>query len=506
MRYLTVFSGVVFALLVYLLAAQFGSEFMLVSESWTVVAIVCALVLFNALMASLPADAHLARFRLTKLSTSAPFLVLRIVWGLVASAALVVLAYALVLLLADYFTGSKVWMLAVIAAPFLGFVVVLMADAVHCGSTLSPRSSSRRRAPISVHLHTILVLTAVVVAVRIAAFSPDWNTYVSHEPVFERGAHRDRAFRIPALLVLPDDSVIAFAESRTNAFLDWGDIDLVARRSDDGGATWGAMEILADAGDQTAGNPCVVYDRETATVFLSYTIDNKTLMLLASTDGGQSWSEPRDLAEEFALGAEWTGARFDYQYGSGPGIGIQVTNGRLVIPAYYFDERGAHVVYSDDHGKTWTQGDTLGAGGESQVVELPDGRLMINARNNDGGGRIVAFSVDGGMTWGESEEDEELPDIGVMASVISWPLGDSTGSTLLFSSPTGSSRGRIVAKMSEDSGETWLDHVTPYEGPAAYSSLGTLSDGTVLMLVEAGRVDYRESIQLVRIPAGVFGR
>nr|WP_262920003.1 sialidase family protein [Niabella hibiscisoli] len=59
-------------------------------------------------------------------------------------------------------------------------------------------------------------------------------------------------------------------------------------------------------------------------------------------------------------------------YATGPGIGIQVKNGaykgRLVIPANHsYDDPagkirkgpygyGAHVLYSDDHGKTWKKG------------------------------------------------------------------------------------------------------------------------------------------------------
>jgi sialidase-1 len=322
---------------------------------------------------------------------------------------------------------------------------------------------------------------------------------VEHTSLFVRDGQPGRAYRIPSLIVLPNDTVLAFAESRANSFLDWGDIDLVVRRSTDGGNTWGPVRTVADAGDRTAGNPCPVYDTATTTVFLPYTVDNKTLMLVASDDAGATWSEPRDLTDEFGLGGEWSTARFDYQYGSGPGTGIQLSSGRLVVPAYFFDERGSHVIYSDDSGATWSQGDTLGSGGEAQVVELPDGRLVMNARNDDGSGRLVAYSSDGGLAWGEAQEDDDLPAIGVMS-----PLVRSAG-LLLYASPTGGSRGRLTVKVSTDFGATWYDGLVAYEGPSAYSSLGVLEDRTVLLLMEAGRLDYRESIELLRIRPEALG-
>ena len=42
------------------------------------------------------------------------------------------------------------------------------------------------------------------------------------------------------------------------------------RRSTDGGPTWSKMEILADDGDHTIGNPCPVVDRETSTIWLPF--------------------------------------------------------------------------------------------------------------------------------------------------------------------------------------------------------------------------------------------
>src|SRR5258708_6467269 len=75
----------------------------------------------------------------------------------------------------------------------------------------------------------------------------------------------------------------------------------------------------------------------------------------------------------------------------GPGIGIQMRNGRLVVPTY------EGVIFSDDHGKNWKAGGkTTGPVNESQVIELADGSLMLNTRSHPN--RTVVLSRDGGET------------------------------------------------------------------------------------------------------------
>ncbi|MBH55450.1 MAG: hypothetical protein CMI18_14050 [Opitutaceae bacterium] len=122
---------------------------------------------------------------------------------------------------------------------------------------------------------------------------------------------------------------------------------------------------------------------------------------------GRSQKSFRTFARR--IGAGW--------YATGPGNGIQLTrgphNGRLVIPANHSDritaERDSktyrsHIIYSDDHGKSWR----LGAiqeplTNESTVVELADGSVMQNMRSYHGkGNRAVAVSEDGGISTIES--------------------------------------------------------------------------------------------------------
>src|SRR4051812_13285526 len=78
--------------------------------------------------------------------------------------------------------------------------------------------------------------------------------------VFLSGKEGYHTFRIPSLLVTPRGTVLAFCEGRKKGRGDSGDIDVVLKRSRDGGATWGPLQVIADDGANTVGNPCPVVD------------------------------------------------------------------------------------------------------------------------------------------------------------------------------------------------------------------------------------------------------
>jgi len=100
-------------------------------------------------------------------------------------------------------------------------------------------------------------------------------------------------------------------------------------------------------------------------------------------------------------------------YATGPGIGIQLESGRLIIPSWYFDERGSHVLYSDDHGLTWKKGGDGNAGAEPQAYQAKNGSVYMNCRSSEGK-RVILWSHDEGNTWEDWGFDDELNDFGVM--------------------------------------------------------------------------------------------
>src|SRR3954452_10050451 len=94
--------------------------------------------------------------------------------------------------------------------------------------------------------------------------------------VFVAGQDGHHTYRIPSVIVTPKGTVLAFCEGRKNNRGDAGDIDLVLRRSTDGGKTWGKMQVVWDDADNTCGNPCPVVDRRTGTVWLLMTHNLRT--------------------------------------------------------------------------------------------------------------------------------------------------------------------------------------------------------------------------------------
>jgi len=314
-------------------------------------------------------------------------------------------------------------------------------------------------------------------------------------------------YRIPSLLVSTKRTLLAFCEGRKTSESDDGDNDLVLRRSFDGGKTWGPLQLVHEEGGDaviTVGNPCAVVDRTTGTIWLTMNKKNGFILVTSSDDDGKSWTPVRDISSDVSPpGWGW--------YAMGPGCGVQLQHGphkgRLVVPANHRttkDRSGpssSHVIYSDDHGKSWKLGGIVGSHtNECQVAELHDGTLVINCRNHWGrsgndpskkGKRVVAKSTDGGLTWGEPMLDEELPEPTCQAGLIAMTKPAADGKTrLVFSNPAARSRDRMTVRASDDGGETWPKAKLIHPGSTGYSAPAELSDTTVGLLYE--RAAYRE--------------
>lgn len=357
------------------------------------------------------------------------------------------------------------------------------------------------------------VASTIVVVERAAAQAPP---AIERFTVWRAGVDGYHTYRIPALLVTARGTLLAFCEGRKTSSADHGDVDLLVKRSADGGRTWSAQQVVYEEGGDariTIGNPCPVVDRADGTIWLLFTRDNDTVHVTNSRDDGLTWADPVEItASVKAAGWTW--------YATGPGVGIQLRHGpdagRLVVPCDHRDRHGAgtakfsHVFYSDDHGATWQLGGTVSPHtDECQVVELGDGDLLINMRNywerdgkdaSKGRRRAVARSTDGGRSWGPLEFDATLIEPVCQASLIGWASGSTEpADLLLFSNPASRTRREnLTVRLSRDSGRTWPQQVVVQSGPAAYSCLAQLPDGALGCLFETGEAGTYERLELAR--------
>lgn len=334
--------------------------------------------------------------------------------------------------------------------------------------------------------------------------------------LFMSGTDGYNTFRIPALVVSNEGTVLAFAEGRKNGSSDTGDIDIVMKRSQDNGKTWSDLIVIWDDGDNVCGNPAPVVDKITGEIQLLTTRnlgedheseiikqtskDTRRIFVLKSADDGKSWTKPKEITKSVKQ-ENWT------WYATGPCQGIQLekgeNKGRLVIPCDHIEAVSkkyySHIIYSDDHGQTWKLGGTTPQDqvNECTVVELSDGKLLLNMRNYDRNkkARKKSVSKDGGMTWSDIYADEILIEPICQAGMTRYSFADEGRSRILFSNPASKkNREKMTLRISYDEGSTWANSKVLHKGPSAYSDVIRMMDGSIGCFYEAGNESPYEGI------------
>lgn len=357
-------------------------------------------------------------------------------------------------------------------------------------------------------------------------------------PVYVSGTDGHKSYRIPAIIKNGAGELLAFAEGRVKGSNDFGDINIVLKKSADNGKTWGSMTTVVDYNDLQAGNPAPVLDNSDPNfpkgrIFLFYNTGNnhegevrkgkgiREVWYKTSTDGGDTWSEGVNITlQTHRPNQPLVNPAYNFKedwrsYANTPGHAMQFGEGkykgRIFIAANHstgepkkqFADYAAHGFYTDDHGKTFKLSQTIvmEGGNEATAAQISNNRLMLNARNQKGDkkARIVAISDNGGETWSETYFDENLPDPVCEGSILT--IGKKKGKAILAFCNAADTKNRdnLTLRISFDDGKTWKISKLIYSGkenkeksPSAYSDIVQVSKKAIGVLFE--KDDYSQIV------------
>ncbi|MGK6353048.1 sialidase family protein [Parapedobacter sp. DT-150] len=348
----------------------------------------------------------------------------------------------------------------------------------------------------------VLIMCILHVPVASAQIRQSAQAVQNEVVVFEPTAGAYSSTRIPALVLTKKGTLLAFAAGRIESASDWADMDLLLRRSEDGGSTWSPIQVVAErAGNKPTDNPTPIVGDD-GTIHLLYQRDYAYAYYTQSTDDGLTWAPPLNITPTFEA------FKTDYDWkvlAPGPGHSIQLKSGRLLVPVWLAnsDKLAPHrshrpsriaTIYSDDSGKTWQRGamvpevEGFKNPSETMAVQLPDGTVMLSIRNESEKRRKgVSFSKDGISGWTTPAYDEALFEPICMSSILGV---DYQGTDyLIFLNPDSEHlpkhpRQNLTLKASEDSGKAWGTERVIYDGISGYSDMAVGPDGTIYCLFE----------------------
>lgn len=349
-------------------------------------------------------------------------------------------------------------------------------------------------------------------------------------PVFISGTDGYKTFRIPAITKAPNGDLLAFCEGRKNGMNDFGNIQIVLKRSHDNGKTWSPLQIVATNDTLQTDNAAPVVDitdpaYPKGRLFLFYNTGNasetkvrrgiglREVWYQTSVDNGLTWSAPVNITlqvhkpkqpqvnKAYNFVEDWR------SYANTPGHAIQFAHGkykgRIYVAAnhsagepeaHYADGR-AFGYYTDDHGKTFKISDDVNMPGGNEVMaaELSGDKLILNIRNQQGDvkQRIIAISNNGGQNWDTTYFDPQLPDPVCQGSILT--IGKQKGKAIIAvcNDAGTTNRDNLTLRISYDEGKTWKQNFVIAKSPvgykgdySAYSDLVKLPKNTIGILYE----------------------
>lgn len=354
---------------------------------------------------------------------------------------------------------------------------------------------------IDTRIHTIdySYLTGTDTLARPATVATPLHSivYLKRVQILTPGDYNSVSYRIPAITTAANGSLVVLTDKRKYNSGDLpGDIDIVANRSTDGGASWSQPIMVAQGtgGGKGFGDAAMVKAKSGKLIALcvggpglfSSTPENPIRSYISTSDDhGVSWTAPRDITPQLygsqcpdPIRSKWQGSFF------GSGHALCTRSGRVmaVIAVREPNMSGLqnYAVYSDDEGATWKVSQRAITGGdEAKVVELDNGDILMSSRTS--GNRLWAKSSDGGITWGAKNNWPQIWGNACDADILRYTsVKDGyTKSRLLHTLPNASDRRNLTMWISYDEGTSWNTKKTICPGTSAYSSFTILPNGNI---------------------------
>lgn len=295
--------------------------------------------------------------------------------------------------------------------------------------------------------------------------------------LFERQDSGDKVcYRIPSLIKAKGHTLLAVADQRMGNCGDLiynDDINLVLRRSTDGGKTWQPMRTIVDfAKGRSASDASMVLNKKTGEIYLFYNyMDLKNAKgiykfhFITSKDNGASWSTPQDITQQISP----ADTEKDFKFITS-GRQVYTKNGTIMGTLVHL-KKGVFIFESKD-GKNWKVSETpLSPADESNIVELSNQNILVNSRVNSYGKRRL-YTMDRKGTLLDSRDS--VTDPGCNGSMIT--IRRYCNNFVLFSNLNNSkSRENLGIRYSTDGGKTWSGSYTVYTGSSAYSSMAEIN-------------------------------
>ena len=330
-------------------------------------------------------------------------------------------------------------------------------------------------------------------------------------------------YRIPTILNTADGGIAAFADFRYDNTEDLGKpasghkIDVVMKKSTDGGLTWSETKTIA-AGDATTaagfgyGDPAVVRTLSGKLICLaaagqnSYPTGMLHMAYMESTDNGATWTDPTDIYGTSRLNTNGTSFQSVF---TTAGDGVTFSNGRVAF-AMNGKVNGTtndYIIYSDDEGQTWTVTPNYAftGGDESKLEIMNDNSLLISVRR--GGWNSMAdrgfnhttgdASAEGINSWQTQSIWSGFNANGCNADIMYYSRSTEGEQDILLHTLTKNFqtyRRDLRLYMSVDQGNTWTEIMQLQPGFAAYSSMQKLANGDVAIIFEDGSIGNQDKM------------